>query len=508
MSAWGAFDVALNAEKGTAEIVWNRSAEAHLNVTSKITPPACTDCIKIQSSHYDATTGLFTLQVNFSNPTSFTGYDVRAVISNRANKFLENSDGMTSVWGSPMQYKAVNTNDPGRVFGPQAQFSRQFIFSLPSGENFATMTYIIDASFPGNVTEPLAENGKADDLVNNDFATSNFTIKVFDHQGDLANVVLDLMPLGGSPMTQMYDDGAHGDGAAGDGVYGVTGVKTSAAVGTYMISVYPSDSASHMGWGQIPVNVVKSSGGNNHPPVIKSVTTDRTTACGSAGEKVTITVVAVDPDGDNITYKFTGSGTFAQIKPGTETWKPGASDKGPQTISIAVQDDKGAETDSSVKVWATTLKIINGSTKGLMPTGSLQCAQPDGTTLKLPGDVKGKVTFLNCYATWCEWCMKEMPDLNSTYNTYKGNAGYCHILCDLQESKATVQAFIKSSGYNATYWALDSDGSYWGKCGSFTGDTSGIPQSFLFDRDGYCRWCNDGYLSDITKLTSAIDQLL
>jgi hypothetical protein len=505
--AWGVFDLAYDVQTGKAEVIWNRQAAAHLNVTSKVKAPACNDCVVIADTTYNPATSRFTVQLNFKNPTTFTGYDVRGVISNNGgNKFLLNPDGVTQVWGPPMAFKALDV-DAERTFGALETHGRQFEFYFPAGENFKTLTYIIDASYPGYVTEPMAENGTSDPLVNNNFATTFIRIWAFDHQSDLAAVIADLMPLGGSPMTQMYDDGTHNDGAAGDHVFGVTGIKTSVAEGIYMINVYPSDSGGHMGWGQVALAVTKTSGGPNDPPVVQNITSDRTTANGNANEKIKITVTAVDPNGDDLNYKFSGTGTFSGQNGGVVYWKPSGSSLGAQTINISVEDDKGGKTPGSIKLWSTNLAVKNGSTSGMIPSGTVQSMVPS-KSLKMATDFQGQVLYINFFATWCGPCMAEMPELSTMYNKLKSNSDYNQCMIDLQEPESTVQPWLTQTGYKATYWCLDLSGSYFGACLPFNGSVNAIPQHLLFDRDGRCRWGQVGSMSGTTELEGYINQLL
>jgi thiol-disulfide isomerase/thioredoxin len=506
-TVWAVFDLGLDLTNGTAEIIWDRTAEMHVNVTAKTKPPQCGDCVVISDTNYNATTHRFQVSVVFKNPTAFTGYDVRAVISNAGgNKFLMNSDGVTSVWGSPMQYRAINVN-PGRAFVGGAVQGRMFDFYLPGGENFKTLSYIIDANVPGNVVEPLAENGLSDPLVNNDFSTTYLKCTILDHQNDLKNVVCDLMPLGGSPQTIMYDDGAHNDGAAGDKTYGVTGIKTSVTEGIYMISVFPFDNALNMGWGQIPVSVQKTSGGPNDDPIIQDIKTDKTTANGSANEKIKITVTAVDPNGDPISYQFSGSGSFVNQIEGVVYWKPSTQNRGKQDITCKVLDDKGGSAQQVINLWSTNLGKINGATQGKIPAGTLTSVLPDAT-LHMDTDFEGQVLYCNFWATWCGYCVAEMPELTTVYNKYKANPDYVHILINEKESESQVMNFINSNSYACTYWAMDSSGSYFNACNDFNQNSNGIPQHILFDRDGICRWAHLGGLSSVSELEDAIEQLL
>ena len=255
--SWGIFDVQFDLEEGTAEIVWNRQAEIHANVTSVVTPPKCYDCMLITGAYYDMNALIFYLEIYMSNPTNLNGYDVRGVISSPGgDKYILNPDGVTSVWGAPMQFKAINT-DPDRSFGPYEGHGTTFNFYFPPGESFATMTYIVDVSFPGPVEEPLIEGGIADPVINNNFTTTSVRATVWDHQWDVnpATVMVDLLALGGSPQTMMYDDGMHNDGVAGDNIYGTAAFTTGAPLGVYMVNIYAIDYAGHMGWGQASVPV-------------------------------------------------------------------------------------------------------------------------------------------------------------------------------------------------------------------------------------------------------------
>jgi hypothetical protein len=103
-----------------------------------------------------------------------------------------------------------------------------------------------------------------------------------------------------------------------------------------------------------------------------------------------------------------------------------------------------------------------------------------------------------------------MPDLDDLYNMYKDQE-YIHLHMDLQESKATVQNWIAAHTYEATHWPID-PGTYWNIMWHWT-NSNGIPQHFVFDRDGRLRWDHVGciaapYGQGAATISPIIDELI
>lgn len=59
--------------------------------------------------------------------------------------------------------------------------------------------------------------------------------------------------------------------------------------------------------------------------------------------------------------------------------------------------------------------------------------------------LKGKVIFINFWATWCPPCIAEMPSMESLYDSYKDDVAFLFIG---NESWETVSAFFLKKGYN------------------------------------------------------------
>ena len=67
-----------------------------------------------------------------------------------------------------------------------------------------------------------------------------------------------------------------------------------------------------------------------------------------------------------------------------------------------------------------------------------------GGTLRL-ADLRGKAVLINFWATWCEPCKAEMPDLQAIYTEYQSR-GLRVLGVNLGEGKADVAAWVKELG--------------------------------------------------------------
>ena len=101
----------------------------------------------------------------------------------------------------------------------------------------------------------------------------------------------------------------------------------------------------------------------------------------------------------------------------------------------------------------------------------------DGSNVTL-SDLKGKVVFLNFWATWCGPCEAEMPSMESLYQKLK-DKGFVILAMNLRETNAQVSDFMKK--YKLSFTALlDRTG----RIGSLYG-VQAIPTSYIIDRNGF-----------------------
>ncbi len=110
-------------------------------------------------------------------------------------------------------------------------------------------------------------------------------------------------------------------------------------------------------------------------------------------------------------------------------------------------------------------------------------AAPDFTLHSIDGkqvslrEYRGKVVFLNFWATWCIPCREEMPALERLHQTYQSQ-DLAIISIDLKESAEQVRAFFQKHGLSFPA-LLDQDGSVFRDY-----LVAGMPTTYLIGRDG------------------------
>jgi DsbE subfamily thiol:disulfide oxidoreductase len=101
---------------------------------------------------------------------------------------------------------------------------------------------------------------------------------------------------------------------------------------------------------------------------------------------------------------------------------------------------------------------------------------PDGKKASLK-DYRGKVVFLNFWATWCPSCRTEMPDMDKLYREFKGK-GLEIVAVNVKDKRDDAMGFVKNM--KLTYpIMLDPEGEVGLLYGAW-----GMPATYLIDRKG------------------------
>jgi len=117
------------------------------------------------------------------------------------------------------------------------------------------------------------------------------------------------------------------------------------------------------------------------------------------------------------------------------------------------------------------------SPKPLRPAKDFRVDTPDKRALAL-AEFKGKVVFLNFWATWCKPCEEEMPGMERLYKKYKDKGLVVIALSEDADGANDVAPFVKKYGLTFPV-GLDPKMSVAAQYGVWA-----LPSTFIIDRQG------------------------
>lgn len=117
------------------------------------------------------------------------------------------------------------------------------------------------------------------------------------------------------------------------------------------------------------------------------------------------------------------------------------------------------------------------------------------------GSLKGKVIFINFWATWCPPCLAEMPSINKLYEQYKDDKDVVFIMVDADSDLVKSQKYMQGRGYKMPVYSVASNIPETLFKGS-------LPTTLVFDKHGRLSYNDSGaanYAS--SKFIAFIEQL-
>lgn len=156
--------------------------------------------------------------------------------------------------------------------------------------------------------------------------------------------------------------------------------------------------------------------------------------------------------------------------------------------STSTQTSPPTASPATSAVGAATSTATPAPAKELPPAPDFTLTDQKGQEHKL-SDYRGKVVFLNFWATWCGPCQQEMPDIQELYENYNQNNDELVILGVANPRSAEypnnqditqeeITQFLSSGNY--TYpTVMDTTGSVFAAYG-----ITSFPTTFMIDRDG------------------------
>ncbi len=137
-----------------------------------------------------------------------------------------------------------------------------------------------------------------------------------------------------------------------------------------------------------------------------------------------------------------------------------------------------------------------------VPNPILSTTRPDARTERLPmisagekaadfkladlagkvvslSSLRGKVVFLNVWATWCAPCRQEMPSMETLYDEFKNNKDFVIVAVSQDtKGKEAVLPYVEKNGYHFEV-LLDPQNTV-----GEAYNVSGVPETFIIDRTG------------------------
>lgn len=137
----------------------------------------------------------------------------------------------------------------------------------------------------------------------------------------------------------------------------------------------------------------------------------------------------------------------------------------------------------------------------LPPAPEVGRQAPDFTLTDLEGnsvtlsDFRGKVVFINFWASWCPPCRAEMPEIEALYQEYKDKdvvvIGVDILVWEILKGydESDVRQYVQQGGYSWTF-VIDTTGEVANNYGIIA-----IPTSFFLDKEGVIQAVNVGAMT-------------
>ncbi|MBR2472668.1 MAG: redoxin domain-containing protein [Clostridia bacterium] len=147
-------------------------------------------------------------------------------------------------------------------------------------------------------------------------------------------------------------------------------------------------------------------------------------------------------------------------------------------------------------------KDDNGEANNVKPAPDFTVLDKDGNEVTL-GSLKGKPVIVNFWATWCPYCVQEMPDFEEAYKSYSEDIHFMmiNVTDGYQETLESAKSYISEYKYSFPVYydtKLSASLAY----GAYS-----LPCTFFIDADGNL---DSHILGMIPKetLQAGIDRLL
>ncbi len=127
----------------------------------------------------------------------------------------------------------------------------------------------------------------------------------------------------------------------------------------------------------------------------------------------------------------------------------------------------------------------------------------NGSVKKL-SDLKGKVVWVNFFATWCPPCRKELPHLDKdVYQKLKDNKNFEVLVIGREHDWATLNKFKKDNNFSLPFYP-DAERNVFSKYAK-----QNIPRNFIIDKEGKIVIASTGFKEEeFQEMIKKVEELL
>ncbi len=148
-----------------------------------------------------------------------------------------------------------------------------------------------------------------------------------------------------------------------------------------------------------------------------------------------------------------------------------------------------------VYIWFHPLAWVSHPQK---PAPNIQIHMADGRSIDL-ASLRGQVVLVNFWATWCPYCVHELPQIQTFYRDWH-NRGFTVLALSLDDNPQVAAAYLRKAHDELPLGVADE------ATQRAFGGINRVPSSFIIDRQGIIRDAISGqvYYGRLVDLVSPL----